>query len=165
MSDDEEMEQLVVEVPKNTKQIAKRNLEHGGLSREVRATLARIAHGEEVAEVRQVKDNLEDLRDERANLKQKRDTIENELQDVERKIERGEAKLERLRDIESEYEGRLKGIEERMQQEDMHVWPEHGVVKSTAEDYGQEPDDIIQDLRERNPELPDEQFQTKGRGI
>jgi len=161
MSDDKQMEQLVVEVPKETKQIAKRNLEHGGLSREVRATLTRIAHGEEVAEVKKVKDNLDDLRDTRADLKQQRDTVENELQDVERKIERAENRLDQLRDVESEYKGRLKAIEDRMYDDEMHIWPDHGMVKSAAQEHGKEPSEIIDDIRDRNEDLPSEQFRAK----
>lgn len=160
MSDSEEMVQLVVEVPKNTKEVAKRNLEYGGLSREVRHTLARIAHGEETAELQRVKDNLEDLRDQREEYKRKRDEIENELSDVERKIERNEQKLSRLRDMESEYEGRLMSIEDQMIQDGMRVFPDHGQILSVAQEYGQEPLDVINDLKERNPDLPDEQFQS-----
>lgn len=159
MSDN--MEQVVVEVDKDTKELAKRKLEHGGLSREIRNTLARIAHGEEQGEAQRVKDNLEDLRDRRAELKQKRDGIENELQDIERKIERAENKLESLRDAEQEYIGRLKSIEERMEEDGMRVWEEHGKVQSVAREYGKEPSDVLEDLRERNPGFEDRQFQQK----
>lgn len=153
-----EMTQLVVEVPENTKEIAKKNLEHGGLSRVVRETLARIAHGEEIAEAKRVKDHLETLRDERATLKQERDRIENELQDVERKIERAEQKLDRLRNIEGEYEGRLQSIEDRMHEERHHFWESHNEIVEVADTYGREPREVLNDIRQRNPELPDGLF-------
>jgi len=160
MSENEEMVQLVVEVPKETKEVAKRNLEYGGLSREVRNTLARIAHGEETAELQRVKDNLEDLRDKRSELKQSRDEIENKLSDIERKIERNEKKLDRLRDMESEYEGRLMSIEEQMIEDEIRVFHDHGQILSVAQEYGLEPIDVINDLQERNPDLPDKQFRS-----
>lgn len=157
----ENMEQLVVEVPKETKEVAKRKLPHGGLSSEVRDALARIAHGEEVAELKKVKDNLEDLRDKRADLKQQRDDIENQLQDVERQIERAETKLSQLRDLENEYEGRLKGLERRMHEDEIHVWLTFPEVEDIAEEYDKQPVDVINDLKDRNPGLPDEQFESK----
>lgn len=153
-----EMAQVAFEIPKETKELAKLKLDHGGLSRELRETLTRIAHGAEASELQRVKDNLETLRDERSELKQQRDSIENQLADVERKIERAEQKLDRLRDMETEYEGRLKAIEDEMHEKSMKVWPTHGKIQRLAEEYDREPEEIVSQLKERNPNLPNHQF-------
>lgn len=154
-----DMAQIAVEVPRETKELAKNKLDHGGLSREMRELLARIAHGEDVAQVKRVRDNLENLRDERMKLKTKRDEIANRIADVERKIERSEAKLDRLRDRESEYEGRLKAIEQDMHQDGISVWTTHPEVERVADEYDRDPLDVVSDLKERNPDLPPERFE------
>jgi chromosome segregation ATPase len=165
MTDDEDTEQINVEVPARTKELAKDQLEHGGLTRVIREKLTQIAHGEEASEIERVKDQLHELRDERRDLKRERHDIDQQLEKVDVKIERAENKLDELRDKEGEYEGALQMIEEEMHNEGMCVFEGHGRIKNAADIGDCTQQDVINDLKERNPDLPQEQFSQNLGGV
>lgn len=152
-----ERDQIHVKVNRQTKELAKEKLGHGGLSRAVRQTLERIAHGQEVSERQRIEDRLETLRDERQEKRLKRNQLDNELDEINRKIERAESELDALRDKEGEYEGALQMLEDSLH-DGMNVFPEHAQVKEAAAIGECKPRDVIDDLRERNPDLPSERF-------
>ena len=158
MSDEKETEQINVEVPKRTKELAKEELEHGGLTRVIRERLSEIAHGAESTKKERLKDQLEELRDERKKLKGERMEIDEQLDVVERKIERAESKLDELRDTESEYEGALQIIEEQMHNDGIRIFVGHGRVRDAAKIGNCTEQDVINDIQQRNPNLPEEQF-------
>jgi len=155
---DEDTEQVNVEVPAETKEVAKRKLEHGGITRVVREALSRVAHGEETTERERVKDNLQDLRDKKRQKINERNNLDNEIAELETQIERAENRLEELEDKVGEYEGMLQVIESTMHENGMHVDPGHGRVKDAAQVGNCTPEDVIADLQDRNPDLPDKQF-------
>lgn len=157
-SDNEEYEQIHAKVPKDTKELAKRKLEHGGITRVVREELERVAHGEEAREIERVQDNLDDLREERRKKKRERDNIESDLDEIERKIERAERRLNKLRDKKGEYQGMLKMIEEQMRENGMAVDPGHKQVLDAAEAGNCSPEDVITDLQDRNQDIDDDRF-------
>jgi chromosome segregation ATPase len=154
----EETESVHVEVPKSTKELAKEQLEHGGLTRVVREELERIAHGSETSEKQRLQDHLQDLRDERKHLKTERTEIDNQIDDLEVKIERIENKLDNIRDREGEYEGALRMIEEMMEKHGMNVDVGHGKVEDAARVGNCTPEDVIADLKDRNPQYGPERF-------
>jgi len=159
MSDrQEETESVHVEVPKSTKEQAKKQLEHGGLTRVVREELERIAHGSEVSEKKRLQDQLQELRDERTEKKKERNTLDNELEELEVKIERIENKLDNIRDREGEYEGALRMIEEMMEKHGMNVDFGHGKVEDAARVGNCTVEDVIADLKDRNPQYGPERF-------
>lgn len=155
---DEEVAQVNVEVSASTKELAKKKLEHGGLTRVVRERLTEIAHGTDVSQKEQLQDQLEELREERHQLKTERNRIDEQLDEVERKMERVESRLDELRDKEGEYEGAIQMIEQMMHEESMTVFEDHGRIITAAKCGNCSESDVIQDLRERNPGLDDELF-------
>jgi chromosome segregation ATPase len=157
MSD--EMAQINVRVPERTKELAKNELGHGGLTQLVRKEMERVAHGGDVTEKNRIQDRLEKLRDERQELKTERNQINDRLDDVERKIERAESELDAIRNKEGEYEGALQVIEDQMHEKGMRVWEGHGQVEDVALLGDCDPVDVVADLKERNPDLPKEQFE------
>ncbi len=163
MTDD--TEQINVEVPSRTKELAKQELEHGGLTRVIREKLTQIAHGEEVSEIERVKDQLQELRDERRKLKHESYDIDQQLEKLDVQIERAENKLDQLRDKVGEYEGALRMLEEQMQNEDMSVFEGHGRIENAAEIGECSQQDVIDDLKSRNPDLPDSQFSQNVGGV
>lgn len=156
-ADDGEYEQVNVKVPKRTKELAKKQLEHGGISRVIREALEREAHGERTTERARVKDHLNDFREERRSKKSKRDRLNDDLDELDVKIDRAEQRLDELDDREGQYEGVLTALDEHLA-EGGHVFPDHGMVERAAEVGGCAPQDVIDDLRDRNPDLPDERF-------
>lgn len=163
-NDDEELAQINVKVPERTKELAKEELEHGGLTRVVQETLSQIAHGGKTTERQRTLDHLEELRDEKREKVEERNTLDSEINDLELKIERAENRLDELDDKMGEYEGMLQLIESQMHEEQMHVDPGHGKIRDAAKKAGCDESDVIDDLRERNPDLPEGQFQAKDRG-
>jgi len=154
---------ITVNVDETTVEKVKQKLEHGGLSDTVRQALNRVADNEDVARKRQLKKQLNTLRDNRKDLKNDKREIENELQTINTKIERAEAQLDELRDKEGEYEGHLASISEMLQEdENKHVFPGVKQVKKAAVAGGVSREEVIEDLKERNPDLPKERF-TEGR--
>lgn len=158
--DEEETKQVKAEIPARTKRLAKEKLDHGGISRVIREALAREVHGERTTERARVKDNLDELRDERRHVMSERDRLNDELQQLDVKIERAERRLDELDDLEGEYEGVLKGCEELLA-DGHHVFLDHGMVERAAEVGNCSPEDVIEDLKERNPDYPDDRFQPK----
>lgn len=161
MTDDEsglEMDQINVRVPAETKELAKRKLDHGGLTRVVRERLMEIAHGAEITEKARLKQHLEELREERRELKRRRADIDDRLEELEGKIARAEDRLDSIRDREGEYEGALQMLEAEMHDTGMHVFEDHAKVQEAALVGQCSPEDVLDDLRERNPNLPEEQF-------
>lgn len=136
-----------------TLQEAKAKLEHGELSEELRATLDRIAHGADVAEEKRLTDRLETLRESRRELRQERENIERQLEETNRNIERVERRLEQLREQNGEYDGVLAMLEEDLQS-GVRILSGSPKVERAASIGDCTPSDVIQDLRDRNPDTP-----------
>lgn len=160
MSDEEDTERVTAEVPKRDKEIAKAKLDHGGISREIRKTITRIAHGAEISERERLKEDIETWRDERRGKVHEKQSLENEIDELDVKIERAENQLDELRDKQGEYEGALQIIEEEMHEVGMCVFEGHAKVEHAASLGDCSVEDVMDDLRDRNPDLPESQFST-----
>jgi chromosome segregation ATPase len=138
------------------KERAMKRLDHGGLSREIRQTVQRIAE-QGKSRKKQLKEELDQAREKRDEKVAIRDKANTEIERINGKIERLEKQLDDIRDREGEYEGHLQSIETAMH-DGMRVFPEHGQIINAAEAGDCEPADVIADLKERNPDLPESQF-------
>lgn len=154
--------QVVFRMDEATVDRAKQKLEHGEMSERLRQTLTAIAHGADAGERERVKGRLQDARQERDELKSEIDTKQQQLQTKTREIERLEERLDALMDKESEYDGFLQGIEQDMV-DGMHVFHGHAKIERAAELGGCSQQDVLDDLRERNPSLPAQQFERGSR--
>jgi DNA repair exonuclease SbcCD ATPase subunit len=160
MSDDDaEQSQVNVKVPKRTKELAKEKLEHGGLTRLVREELARVAHGEKVSQREKVRDHLQELRDKKRDKISERNNLDDEIAQLDVKIERAEAELEKIDDVEGKYDGYLQSIEDQMHEDGMNVFQGHAMVQKAAKLGECDEEDVIEDLKSRNPELDPSRFQ------
>lgn len=154
----DETGRVTVEVPKRDKEIAKAKLDHGGISREVRKTITRIAHGVEISERERLKEDIKTWRDERRATVHKKQSLENQIDEFDVKIDRAETQLDELRDKQGEYEGALQIIEEDMHKVGMCVWEEHAKVEHAASLGDCSVGDVMDDLQDRNPDLSESQF-------
>jgi len=91
---DEPTERVTAEVSKRDKEKAKAKLDHGGISREIRKTITRIAHGAEISERERLKEDIETWRDERRGKVHEKQSLENEIDELDVKIERAENQLD-----------------------------------------------------------------------
>jgi chromosome segregation ATPase len=151
-------EPVRVLVDADVKQKLKRDLEHGELSERLREEANRIAYGSETAERERVQRELVELREERRDLNDEISSLQHERDEVERKIERAEHRLSELEDKAGEYDGVLAMLEEDLS-EGARVFHGTEKVKRAAEIGNCDPEDVIADLQERNPNVPDLAFE------
>lgn len=154
--------QVVFRMDDATVEQAKQKLDHGEMSERLRQTLTAIAHGADASERERVKDRLQDARADRDELQSEIRTKQQQLQTKEREIERLEERLDALMDQESEYDGFLQGIEQDLA-DGMHVFQGHQKIERAAELGDCSQQDVLDDLRERNPSLPSGQFEAASR--
>lgn len=136
---------------------AKDKLEHGEMSEELRGRLDEIAHGTDVAEENRLTDRIQTLREDRRELRREREQIEEAIEEKNRNIERIEARLDELREQEGEYDGVLAMLETDLQ-DGVRIMEGTDKVKRAAQIGDCEPKDVIQDLKDRNPDMPDKAF-------
>lgn len=156
----EDKSQINFTVSKDAKELAKEKLDHGELSTELRETIQRIAFGEEISKRERARKRLAELRDEKDRLRSKKREVEAELEDIEQQITRIEERLENMERREDKYETSLEMLEETLY-EGGHVFPDHGQVIKAAKIGGKDKEDVIDELKERNPRVPDHAFVSK----
>lgn len=154
---DEEMTRVGFEAPAETVQRVKRKTEWGGMSEKLRERLDEIAYGTEVTERKRLREKLNDLREEKRDVEHDIESLRHKRDELEREIENVEQRLDVLMDNDGEYEGILQGIEADLH-DGKRVAPGHGKVERAAELGECDPQDVIEALKERNPELPDMAF-------
>jgi len=147
-------------VDTDAKELAKQKLNHGELSAQLRKTIQQIAFGEEISERETTKRHLAELREKKDELRAQKRDIESELEDIEQKITRAEEQLDNMERKEDKYEGSLEMLEEGLR-DGMRVDVKHGQVMKAAKLGGKEPEGVIKDLQERNPEVPEYAYQQK----
>ncbi len=145
-------------VPSHVRDAAQDRTEHGELSEEVRSLYQRIAFGEEVAEHDTVRRELERVRDEKDDTRRQIRELQAELEELERRETRLEEKLSKHTSRQDKYEGHLEALETQLR-DGTHIWPDHPGVKRAANTAEMEPEEVIEELQERNPEVPDYAFQ------
>lgn len=151
---DDEMVRTTVTMPRHLRDAAKRNTEHGELSEAVRERYREIAYGEEIAKNERKKQELAEVRQEKDRLREQLTEIQAKLENVERKERRLEEQVEESRAIEQEYETILETLEAEVR-DGAHITTKRTSVKNAAEIKGCEPEAVVQELKDRNPEIPD----------
>lgn len=149
--------QINFTVDEDAKELAKERLDHGELSNQLRQTIREIAFGEDISKRAKLQDRLDNLKDRRDELKRQKEEIESELDEITSKIERVDNRLSELETKEDAYQGALEMLEDQLMS-GTHIDPNHGQVKKAAHLGEKEPDDVIQDLKERNPSVPEYAF-------
>lgn len=158
MSDDKA--QINFNVERNAKELAKEKLDYGELSSELRETVHRIAFGEEISKRESAHKRLAELRDEKDNLRAQKREIEAQLEEVEDKISRVEERLDNMERREDKYEATLELLEETLY-DGGRVFEDHGQVIKAAKIGSVDEESVIEELKERNPSIPDHAFVQK----
>jgi chromosome segregation ATPase len=142
----------------DTAEIIDSRLEYGEKSELVRDLAQAIAYGGDWDErtaidtqIENVEQRLADAREERRRADAKIETIENELEKLREKREVKQTTEEKL-DIS------LVPIESELRQGN-RVFVEHGPVDSVARELKLPAADVIDRLKERNPDVPDYAFE------
>lgn len=139
---------------------AKSKTEHGELSERFREELNAIAHGVEISEQERVSDLLKEKRKDKRDKQREITDLQKDVDEIEREIERLEDRLEALAEQDGEYDGFLQSLDELLK-DGQHVFPDHSQIKKAAEIGGCSRTEVINDLKRRNPEIPEKQFEPK----
>lgn len=147
-------------VDRDAKELAKEKLDHGELSTELRETVQRIAFGEEISKRERAHKRLAELREQKDELRAQKREVEAEIEEVEGDIARLEERLDSMERREDKYEATLELLEETLYAGG-RVFEEHGQVMKAAKIGGVDVEDVIDELKERNPSIPDHAYTQK----
>jgi len=145
------------EVDKAAWETAMQKLEHGEMSERFREWVDSLAYGATASEKARVVERIRDLRRERDHLRSKRDAIERDITDTETKLSNAESRLDAISESDGRFEGSLDTIE-RMLLTGTRVDVTHPQVRTAADMVDDEPEVIIDMLKERNPDVPEHAF-------
>lgn len=138
-------------------ELAKEKADHGELSEKLRGAIKEIAYGERVTERERKREQLREYREEKREIEQKINNLQRDRDEIERKIDRVESRLSELEDQDGKYDGMLEAIESQIR-DGVRVTEGAPAVQDAAEASGGTPAEVIQDLQERNLDLPDAAF-------
>lgn len=157
--DDEDTVRVNVEVPQSVRDTAKKKLGHGGISKEVRNRLREIAFGPELNQRSRLERQRQDLADELRGLREERRGIDSQIETVENRIDAVDDQLASLSSREEKFEAKVEELESRLRRDGVRIDPEHPAVVRAAATGGVEPEGVLEELKERNPDVPDFAFE------
>lgn len=158
MSDRDEEVRFNVKMPQRLRDDAKRNTERGELSEAVRDLFRRRAYGEGAtsgsSELERAKAELRDVRNRIDDLRRERRQIDAEIESQETRETRLEERVSSLEEKSDKF-GTVVETLETMLKDGARIFP--GRV-----DDDLNADAVIQELKERNPDVPDDAFELAG---
>jgi DNA repair exonuclease SbcCD ATPase subunit len=144
-------------VDSTTKKAAQADLDHGELSEKLRNYVHKMAFGEDVSRQEQIEQRIEEVSQEMEEHVAQRRHHDAEVDRLAAEKDRLEEDLQTLTSRDEQYEATLKLLEEALA-DGRRVFPGHGQVEQAAMIGDTPPEEVIEDLKERNPSYPDERF-------
>jgi len=144
-------------VDKATYESAMERLEWGEMSERLRDTVVEIAFGADISKREKVRRRLEEVRKKRDDALDQADKLRSDSRQYNARIAELEQTLSHLNDADGEYSGALQVIEDLLIM-GARIDPEHVQVKRAAALQKVRPEQVIEDLKNRNSELPPEAF-------
>jgi predicted nuclease with TOPRIM domain len=158
MSD--ETAKFTVQMPKSLREDAKRNSDRGDLSKDVRKLFRRRAYGlgngEFTTELEETQAELKSVRNELDDLRRDRNKLEAKIQSKEGRENRLKEKLDRLQQ-EKEDRTQTLNMLENMLHDGERIFMQR--IKNYAEVGEDEAVDMLQQLKDRNPDVPEKAFE------
>ena len=150
-------------VDEETYELAKNKLEYGEMSELLRQTVRGIAVGTDTTERERKQELLEDKRKAVRDIDREIDDLENDKDEILREIERIERRLNELLEQDGEYDGVLAMLEEDLQS-GIRILGGSDKVAKAAQIGDCSREDVVDDLKERNPDVPDKAFRPAEQG-
>jgi len=154
MSDKDDEVRFNVIMRKQLREDAKRNSERGELSEDVRDLFRRKAYGtggtSQNTELEQKQAELDDVRDRMDDLRRERRRIDAEIESQESRATRLEERISKLEEKGDTFETVVNTLESLML-DGARIFPERV-------DDELDSDRVINELKERNPDIPDTAF-------
>lgn len=155
--DDEELVQVSHLVPKQLREDAQENSGHGDLSDAVRQAYRIVAYGDDYENTARLKQRLERAKNEYKRLREEEDRVQEQKEETQKRIQRLRERIEEAESQEERYDELLADLESQIYA-GSHVFPSHGDVEEAADVAGKEPEAVIDDLKERNSDIPEDAF-------
>jgi chromosome segregation ATPase len=145
---------ISVKMRRQLREDAKRNTERGELSEEVRDLYRRIAYGtagsEQQTEIERARAELQEVRDRIDELRQRRRKIDAEIETQETRATRLEERIESLEEQSNTFGTTVETLE--------GVLLDGGRIFPERVDDALNADAVIQELKDRNPDVPEYAF-------
>jgi len=159
MSDDDYV-RFNVRMPRKLRDDAKRNTERGELAEETRDVFRRKAYNidpdGQPSELEQTKAELRDVRNSIDELRHERSKIDAKIDSEETRAARLEERLSELKQERGEIEQSLTLLENMLQSGD-RMWPTR--IKTAVDVDRGTANELYEELKSRNTELPEEAFE------
>ena len=144
-------------------ELAQSKLDHGEMSELLRQTVRGVAVGSNTTERERKQELLEDKRKAVRDIDREIDDLENDKDELFREIERIERRLNELIDQDGEYDGVLAMLEEDLHS-GIRILGGSDKVAKAAQIGDCSREDVVADLKERNPDVPDKAFRPAEQG-
>ena len=155
--EDDELVQVNHLVPESIRDTAQENGEHGEVSEAVRTAYRIVAFGEEFGGANRLEMELRKVQDEKQRTEAKIREVEAELENL---AQREEQIKDRIADVDSRnerFEKTLSDLEAMLDRGEA-VFEGHAAVQSAARLGSRNPHEIVETLKDRNPDLPEKAF-------
>lgn len=153
----DEMVRTTLLVPEHVKEAAKRNTERGEISTELRRTYRKLAFGEAVEREDTERQRLQELREEKDDIRSKIRNLQADLEELEREEARLEERLQNRESREQKYETILETLESELY-DGANITVHRSSVKNAADLKEVTPKEVVEEIKERNPAVPDHAF-------
>lgn len=160
VSDDDEENLVQVNhlVDKSIKERAQKNAtEWGELSEAVREVYRLYANRGEFSDVGRLELKLVKAEHDRERIQEQIDELTSQLESVKSREDELRERIDEREEMSREYEELLETIESEIR-DGASVFPEHGMIQDAAKRSGKSAEGVIDDLQDRNPDLPDAAF-------
>lgn len=154
--DDDELVQVSHMVPESHRDRATEATEYGGISEAVREVYRILAEGGSKSRVR--------LEMQLKKVKRDRERVEDEIADLQEQLDSLTDREKELRDRVDEERTRKDEFEEKVSEleslvrDGERVFEGHGKVQRAADTGDKTPREVIELLKERNPDVPEKAF-------
>lgn len=158
MSDDEPTKLFGAQIDADTHEVLDARLEYGEKSRLIQDLANTIAYGGDWNERTPLDIQIENVEEKLARAREKRRKADAEIETYEADLQRLRDKRETKQTREEKIEASLVPVEADLR-EGKRVFPEHGAIQTIAREYSMAAIDVIDFLKERNPDVPDHAFE------
>lgn len=138
-----------------TKEILDERLDHGEVSKILREVANSIAYGSGWDQATLLDRQIERKRQQLRTLRDKRRDIDGSIETAEEELRELERNREDVKTKEEQFDGALWSFEQSFRSGDIgHIDENHPRVESFADEFGRDAEEIVQTLRDRNPDIP-----------
>lgn len=160
--EDEETRYMGANVKEGLAERVMERLEHGEWSSIVKEVARTIAGGDGHPKVAAIEGMLHNRKQRLREARQKRREAEARIESLEEEIQDLQHQRERIETLDERYDAALEQLESSFRRGELgRLFPDHAAVRDLADDYEKVPIDVIDDLRERNPDVPNYAFQQR----